>query len=45
MFLNIQKSENIERWLTDSKSKTCESGDAQPMQGGNFIIKFGISNQ
>ena len=28
-----------ERWLTDSKSKTCESGDAQPVQGGNFHTK------
>ena len=29
----------------DSKSNTCESGDAQPVQGGHFIIKFGISSQ
>ena len=29
----------------DSKSKTCESGGAQPAPGGNFILKFGISNQ
>ena len=36
---------DLKRWLTDSRSKTCESGDAQPVQGGNFFIKYGISSQ
>ena len=34
---------DFERWLTDGKSKTCSSGDAQSVRGGNFFTKFGIS--
>ena len=36
---------DLERWLTDGKSKTCQSGDAQSVQRGYFFVKFGISGQ
>ena len=40
-----KRGHDLERWLTDSESKTCESGDAQPVRGGNFLIQFRISSQ